>query len=103
MTSRSLASNTMPSVWTNGGAGFFPVFQSMVFLYAHLSTITRSVQMPSENELTRRDFATVTTGALSVLGALGAGAPLAAQTGSTAGSAADEAPIDLAEWSFFWV
>jgi pimeloyl-ACP methyl ester carboxylesterase len=61
--------------------------------------------MPLENELTRRDFATVASGALSVLGALGASTPLAAQTGTTpsAAGAADEAPLDLAEWSFFWV
>ncbi len=57
--------------------------------------------MPSEDELTRRDFATMASGALSVLGALGASTPLAAQTGSTASP--DEAPLDLAEWSFFWV
>src|SRR5271166_4541733 len=56
--------------------------------------------MPSENELTRRDFATVASGALSVLGALSATTPLAAQTGTTA---AADAPLDLAEWSFFWV
>ena len=57
--------------------------------------------MPSDNELTRRDFATRASGALSVLGALGASTPLAAQTGTAA--VAGEAPLDLAEWSFFWV
>ena len=57
--------------------------------------------MPSDNELTRRDFATRASGALSVLGALGARTPLAAQTGTAA--VAGEAPLDLAEWSFFWV
>src|SRR5579862_9269939 len=56
--------------------------------------------MPSENDLTRRDFATMASGTLSVLSALGAGSPLAAQTGT---AAAADAPIDLAEWSFFWV
>jgi pimeloyl-ACP methyl ester carboxylesterase len=60
--------------------------------------------MPSENELTRRDFASMASGALSVLGVLGAGTSLAAQTGTTADAAtASEAPLDLAEWSFFWV
>ncbi len=57
--------------------------------------------MPSDNELTRRDFASMASGALSVLGALSASAPLAAQTGETAASS--DAPLDLAEWSFFWV
>jgi pimeloyl-ACP methyl ester carboxylesterase len=57
--------------------------------------------MPSDDALTRRDFATLTSGALSVLGALGASRPLEAQTGATA--AAGEAALDLAEWSFFWV
>ncbi|MGA2882252.1 MAG: alpha/beta fold hydrolase [Bryobacteraceae bacterium] len=55
-------------------------------------------------ELTRRDFATMTTGALSVLGALSASSPMMAQTGTTAAAAAtDDVPLDLAEWSFFWV
>ncbi len=57
--------------------------------------------MPSENELTRRDFAAVATGAMSILGAVAASAPAAAQTGPA--PAGDEAPLDLAEWSFFWV
>jgi pimeloyl-ACP methyl ester carboxylesterase len=57
--------------------------------------------MSSENELTRRDFTSMASGALSVLGALSASAPLAAQTGNPA--SAGEAAIDLAEWSFFWV
>jgi pimeloyl-ACP methyl ester carboxylesterase len=35
-----------------------------------------------------------------VLGALGASSPLTAQTGATAVA---DAPLDLAEWSFFWV
>ncbi len=37
--------------------------------------------MPSNDDLTRRDFASTAAGALSVLGALGAHVPLAAQTG----------------------
>ena len=56
--------------------------------------------MPSENDLTRRDFAGAAAGALSVLGALGAHTPLSAQTGTTASA---DVPLDLAEWSFFWV
>jgi hypothetical protein len=55
--------------------------------------------MSSDNELTRRGFATTATGALSILGALGA-APLAAQTGT---SGSPDRALDLAEWSFFWV
>ncbi len=55
--------------------------------------------MPSNDDLTRRDFASTAAGALSILGALGA-TSLAAQTGATASG---DAPIDLVEWSFFWV
>lgn len=47
--------------------------------------------MSSDNELTRRDFATTATGAISILGAL-SNTPLAAQTGT---AAATDAPHDL--------